>query len=105
MKGDFRGFKLALRQVITGGRADTSRLTCRYQIRADDLCGGTATWMLTAGCAHEHVVPSLACDQHANQARARDRNGSIVCTPCKHGTDPHSCRVLIEYTALPEVSR
>jgi hypothetical protein len=100
VRGDFRGFKLSLRQAVVGGRRDTSRLTCRYQVTANILCGSPASWMLTAGCAHEHVVPSLACGYHAEQARVRDAGPGITCMPCADGPEPHSCRVLIEYTAL-----
>jgi hypothetical protein len=96
MKLDFRGFRFGQRQIITSGRADTSRLTCRAG--RTELCGTPATWMLTAGCRHEHIVPSLACDEHTQMAR--DMEGRIICTPCNTGDQPHACPVMIEFTAL-----
>lgn len=101
MKLNFRGFRLAQRLILTGGRADTSHLTCRAYQKDADLCGAAATWLLTAACAHEHIVPSLGCDDHAAQARDLEERGQVICTPCNTGPRPHSCPVVIEYTALP----
>jgi hypothetical protein len=103
----FRGFNLAQRAVVRSGTADTSRLTCRASRSRDGLpplCGEPAAWMLTAACVHEHAVPSLACGTHADSARRQQERGNISCTPCAHGSSPHSCPVTIEFCALP-VSR
>jgi hypothetical protein len=103
----FRGFNLAQREVVRGGKADTSRLTCRASCSGDGappLCGEPAGWMLTAACVHEHTVPSLACGPHADSVRRKQERGGIICTPCAHGGAPHSCPVTIEFCALP-VSR
>ena len=99
----FRGFRLAQREVVRSGRADTSRLTCRASLAgngADPLCGDRATWMLTAGCPHEHVVPSLACEAHTEAARLQLDRGGIDCTPCAKGPDAHRCPVAIEFFSL-----
>jgi len=95
----FRGFRLAQRATILhSGKVDVSRLTCRAaaDAKTDALCGEPARWLLTAACPHEHVVPSLGCDAHAEDARTR----VITCTECRISREPHSCPVAVEFVAL-----
>lgn len=97
---NFRGFRLAQRSVILGsGKVDVSRLTCRASLAGDGnepLCGQAAAWLLTAGCPHEHVVPSLGCDGHAEGARKL----GTTCYECRRGREPHSCPMTIEFRRL-----
>ena len=95
----FRGFRLAQRAVLRSGNADLSRLACRALPSSAEgaMCGARATWMLTAACGHEHVVPSLACDAHAEDSRTR----RITCTECAGSRVlAHRCPVTIEYVPL-----
>jgi hypothetical protein len=97
---NFRGFRLALRgRILHDRRVDLSSLTCRASLAGDGeepLCGERAAWLLTAACPHEHIVPSLGCDRHAEDARKR----GTTCYGCRNGREPHSCPVTIEFRRL-----
>lgn len=100
----FRGFRLGqygqVRDLLRARHLDVSKLTCRASCAGDGsppLCGKPASWLLTSACTHEHIVPSLACDTHAESARRTQKRGRIVCTDCAHGREPHSCPVTIEF--------
>jgi hypothetical protein len=95
----FLGFSLAQRvTILRSGKVDVSRLTCRAIVdpKAVTLCGRRAAWLGTAACPHEHIVPSLACDGHADIVRER----TLTCYECARGQEPHSCPVTVEFLPL-----
>jgi hypothetical protein len=54
------------------------------------MCGAVATHKVAAGCVHEHIIESWACDEHASQLT----DGTVNCVSCYESADRHVCQLL-----------
>jgi hypothetical protein len=58
-------------------------------------CEEPATVVITQGCEHEHVVPSVMCEEHAAEAE----RGGYHCSACWDSAQSHACPVIIRREA------
>jgi hypothetical protein len=52
-------------------------------------CKEAATNVVRAGCVHEHITDTYACDRHVTELES----GAINCAPC-YRHDGHVCRLM-----------
>ena len=67
----------------------TTKHCAGVMARSRVRCKEAATHVVRAGCVHEHITDTYACDKHVDELAS----GTINCAPC-YRHDRHVCRLL-----------
>lgn len=66
-----------------------AKLCASVMARSRVRCREAATHVVRAGCVHEHITDTYACDKHMDELES----GAMNCAPC-YRYDRHVCRLL-----------